>query len=270
MLMLMGFPLLKYENLSAPVNMNLSSLVTAVPVMYQLLVFHEIIPTLCYRLAGDVNKIKTAVIIGSLFPLLMLLGWNTVSMGLVAPGSALDPLNLLLSQHGLGFWVTSLAFSAVTTTVIGSYLALEHFFWDIFDRRKVQTVLKKDCITKAPTHLSTESVSLSLSQLKLPVHFFVRSLTVLPSLCFALLGPHMFYAAVEFAGAFPVTALWCVAPPLMAIATNYSLRKGNNIKPNQAEHICGTTKSAVLIFISVLPLLFKLQTFVRNILRIRY
>jgi hypothetical protein len=40
---------------------------------------------------------------------------------------------------------------------------------------------------------------------------------IAPALCVSLTSPKAFFAAVEFAGAYPVALLWGLAPPLAAL-----------------------------------------------------
>jgi putative effector of murein hydrolase len=55
---------------------------------------------------------------------------QTVALGLVPPGTALDPVDALLRRSGVGKLVTGLALCAISTTVVGSYLALSQFVQD--------------------------------------------------------------------------------------------------------------------------------------------
>lgn len=54
----------------------------AVPVMVLTLGFHVITPLICSVLGGRANKVRQAILLGGAVPLLMVLAWNTVVLGL--------------------------------------------------------------------------------------------------------------------------------------------------------------------------------------------
>ena len=157
----------------------------AIPIFLQLLVYTEVVPVICHRLKGDRSKIRRAIAIGSMVPLLMCICWTYVALGLVplnVLGGGLglpvvDPVGVML-MHGssihagkvivvawnlkperpifnpypnlkrsitlpipsqpsfqgsplLARLVLTLAFSAISTTIIGGYLATSQFYLDI-------------------------------------------------------------------------------------------------------------------------------------------
>lgn len=104
----------------------------------------------------------------------------------------MDPVDMLLASNSLSLrsTVIGLAFSAVVTTIIGSLLALGSLFGDLLGVRA----------TSGQGGGKT---------------WLARGLTVIPPLMLAMSGPRIYYAATEFAGAYPVTILWGVMPPLM-------------------------------------------------------
>ncbi|CAM9158142.1 unnamed protein product, partial [Phaeothamnion confervicola] len=180
-------------------------LAAATPVLLQLLVYSEIVPTVSSRLGGDVVKIRTALTLGSIVPLAMCIGWNAIALGLVGPaalaaaggGAGGDPLDVLLTSAAVGSYVRVLALCAVSTTIIGSDLALGLFMDDIFGSGR------------------------GGSGIGGTRRWVARALTVLPSLAIATSDPNMFYRATSFAGSYPVTVLWCLAPPAMLWAARY-------------------------------------------------
>jgi hypothetical protein len=111
--------------------------------------------------------------------LLQQLQLQTVALGLVPPGTALDPVDALLRRSGVGKLVTGLALCAISTTVVGSYLALSQFVQDAL--RSVQSGGKKG-------ESSSESITRPIAEPQAdpkgasPV---VVALTVLPSLLLA-------------------------------------------------------------------------------------
>mmetsp|Transcript_18351 Transcript_18351/g.24219 ORF Transcript_18351/g.24219 Transcript_18351/m.24219 type:complete len:516 (-) Transcript_18351:284-1831(-) len=210
----------------------------AFPVLLQLLKFHEVIPIVCNRLAGDTKKVRKSFVLGSLVPLTMMLGWNMVACGLVTPGSsAVDPLKILLQSSSVGSIVSVLAFTAILTTTIAGYLSLEQFFRDMFLGPKVETLsVNEEAATPDESGgSSTESSSPQFARAfqKFRAYLFdenqaklsICACTVLPSLLIAMIGPGAFYAAVEFAGAYPGTILFCLAPPAIRIMNISQIKK---------------------------------------------
>lgn len=52
---------------------------------------------LCAYLGGDLTRIRTSILIGSVFPLLALLVWDAVALGLSATADqVVDPVELLM------------------------------------------------------------------------------------------------------------------------------------------------------------------------------
>jgi tyrosine-specific transport protein len=77
--------------------------------MFLALVYHDLIPVLCSYLGGDLQKVRKAIVLGSLAPLLMFSLWDLVALGLIPidtltqNGVAIDPLALLLATGGMCF-----------------------------------------------------------------------------------------------------------------------------------------------------------------------
>ena len=129
----------------------------AIPIFLQLLVYSEIIPLICTRLKSE-QEVRKAIVLGSAVPLIMCLVWTFIALGLVPydhfsitkATHIFDPVNVLLQQGGVGSssgtWlvgqtslpkvivsqsVTLLAFSAISTTLIGGLLSTSQFFEDV-------------------------------------------------------------------------------------------------------------------------------------------
>ena len=168
-----------------------SSISWAIPVFLQLLVYTETIPLVVSRLNGDEKKVTNAIVLGSMIPLLMCIVWTMVAIGLVPVTKTLsiDPVDILLknsSSTRIKNSILLLTLSAIMTTVIGSCLTISQFLDDLFKDKKI------------------------LSKL----------LSIIPATMIATLGSKsLYYAATHFAGAFPVTILWGLFPPLAYLKT---------------------------------------------------
>lgn len=101
---------------------GLSSVLPAIPVTVLTLGFHVITPFVC-KIAGDtISEVRQAILIGGAVPLLMVLSWNLIVLGLAGtnPPTSGEPISLLLSVHSSALSaVQGFAFSALATSLIG-------------------------------------------------------------------------------------------------------------------------------------------------------
>jgi hypothetical protein len=159
--------------------------------------------------------------------------WTAISLGLVPfqPNLMVDPINVLLesSTPGLSNSLLVFALSAMSTTIIGSFLACRQFFQDI----------------------------LSPYRKKFPKNWLIRSapeaLTMIPPTAVAALGsPSLYYLATNFAGAFPVTFLWGLLPPLAYLALQKKNIIRNSSKLQTTTNMALVATSALMLSLNVL------------------
>ena len=238
----------------------------AVPVMLQLLVYGEILPSVCALLQYNVGRIRVAILLGSFIPLVVEVGWAALGISLVEAGSmATDPVDVLLAASPVKAQLLVLAASAISTTVIGSYLALHSVFGDILaslrasPTRALSADNSRAQTTAVPLATSTASTAVPLT-----MKLLETALIALPPLaiacrwvCFLCTGlcmlrvrpyareiafgpgikpthhpdrprsPALFLGAIDFAGSYPVALLWGVAPPLLALRMRRRRRAGD-------------------------------------------
>jgi tyrosine-specific transport protein len=208
-----------------PFNLE-SSISWAIPVFLQLLVYTETIPLVVSRLNGNEKKVKKAIVIGSFIPLLMCIVWTMIAIGLVPAELAMtntltiDPVDILLKNSPskrIKSSILLLTLSAIMTTIIGSCLTISQFLDDLFKDKKI------------------------LSKL----------LSIMPATLIAACGTKdLYYAATHFAGAFPVTLLWGLFPPLAYLKTMSDKRKKSPLIQSIGQY--------VLIFLSITMLAINL------------
>jgi tyrosine-specific transport protein len=194
----------------------------AVPVLLQLLVYSETLPMICDRLK-EPSKARAAVLYGSAVPMLMCVIWSFVALGfapvVTSVGNALvDPVEVLLqsSSRWLSTSIRVLSLSAIATTIIGSLLALTQFFDDL-------TLSRNMVPGKLPKVLN-------------------KFISIMPATLIAAFGSKSLYlSCTQFAGAFPVTALWCLLPSLVC------LRLGS---PHRVKHAFMIAVSTVVMSVS--------------------
>lgn len=179
-----------------------------VPTLLQLLVFLEVVPTVCELCRRERPRVRRALLVGSLGLLGVQLGWSGLGLGLVpfVAGDLADPLEALRSGGGaIGPVIGALGGCAVATTVIGTNLALHGFFADRKGGPRDRPEQEGKAGEGADAGKSLGAAARFAAAVSVP-------------LAIACAGEaSAFLAATDFAGAYPVALLWGVAPPLMAL-----------------------------------------------------
>ncbi|KGN47817.1 uncharacterized protein LOC101208104 [Cucumis sativus] len=188
---------------------------TTIPVIIFALVYHDVIPVLCAYLEGDLPRLRVSVLLGSIIPLLALLVWDAIALGLLGQADqVIDPVELLLSVKwsGISYMVEWFSLLAVGTSMLGTLLSFSSFFKEqlsnIFSDLSTREALKeppKFCLMK---HW-WEMHKLGLTALAIAVG---------PSLLVSTTNPDSFSAATDIAGGYCMTMLYGVLPPAMAWA----------------------------------------------------
>ncbi|XP_050938523.1 uncharacterized protein LOC103496418 isoform X2 [Cucumis melo] len=169
---------------------------TTIPVIIFALVYHDVIPVLCAYLEGDLPRLRVSVLLGSIIPLLALLVWDEIALGLLAQADQLiDPVELLLSVKwsGISYMVEWFSLLAVGTSMLGTLLSFSAFFKEqlsnIFSDLSTREALKeppKFCLMKN----WWEMHKLGLTALAIAVG---------PSLLVSTTNPDSFSAATDIA-----------------------------------------------------------------------
>lgn len=196
-----------YSALVALENQHPEFVVDAFPICFLSLVYHNVVPTVVVQLEGDRKKITTSMIAGTVIPLLMFLAWNAVILGNVLGNiggglvEGVDPIALLQKEgiggQSLGTLVSVFSELAVTTSLIGFIYGLLNGLTDL-----------ADLPIKGPQFEKWK-----------PVLF---TGVLLPPLVLSLGNPDIFYSALDSAGAFGVSTLFLVLPPIMIWKYRYS------------------------------------------------
>jgi len=194
-----------FSALVAPVNQHPELVVDAFPICFLSLVYQNVVPTVVTQLEGDREKITKSLVIGTSVPLIMFLAWNAVILGNIvnfpdALQTGLDPISFLRSEgvggETLSQFVSVFSELAVTTSLIG-------FIYGMLDAL-------------------TDAFQLPVTGPKFnrwkPLLF---AGALLPPFLFSLGNPDIFYEALEYGGAFGVSTLFLVLPPIMAWQQRY-------------------------------------------------
>jgi len=201
-----GLPMADWSNLGnlSSISNNWSSVLPAIPTFLQLLVYGEIIPSVCEILNYDTTRIHIAIFLGSFLTLSLQVGWSALGLSLVSRTSTgIDPVNILLANQGspVRLPLYALAFTAILTTILGSYLALLSTVTDFLSPQKSGT-------SNEITHTYSNS----------PMHRLkVASLITIPAIGISCTSPSIFLRAIDFAGSYPVLILWGMMPSAISI-----------------------------------------------------
>ena len=120
-----------------------------------------------------------------------------------------DPVDILLTTgSSIQPRLVTLALSAIGTTILGSFLALQSAYDDWM------TMLRSSPTTTTINTTTTNTGNSSL--LSILKQSWVRTACVsVPPLLIAWISPQVFLRAIDFAGSYPILLLYGVLPPLM-------------------------------------------------------
>lgn len=196
-----------FHSLIEPSNQHPENVVNALPIIFLSLVYHNVVPTVVNQLEGDRSKITKAILFGTSVPTLMFVAWNAVVLGNVgaeaAASGVVDPVALLQSSGGnpiLGNLVTVFSSLALVTSLIGFVYGLIDGWTDVFNLP-----------TEGPTY----------EKWKAPLF----GLVFLPPLALSLTDPDIFFTALDYGGAFGVSTLFLILPPIMVWQQRYGDEK---------------------------------------------
>lgn len=178
------------------VHMDFSALVVAIPVIVTAFGYHVIIPSLVNYMQRDAKKLRLAILIGSLIPIIVYLLWQILILGtvpipllahaFVEGEPAVHPLTLVLKNPSINLAAKLFSFFAIITSFIGVSLSLSDFLIDGFRIKRTWEG-----------------------------RLFAVGLTFIPPIAFIFVYQRGFYLALEYAGAF-VGILLIFLPAAMA------------------------------------------------------
>ncbi|XP_073032326.1 uncharacterized protein [Primulina eburnea] len=185
------------------------------PVMIFALVYHDLAPVLCAYLEGDLIRIRASILLGSIIPLLALLVWNAIALGLSNQSDQVaDPVELLRRWSGVSLMVDAFSLLAVGTSLIGTLLSFSEFF-----KEQLNNLNLHSPSVQIPEK-SDSFFFISNWWKRNRTNFTATVLIIAPSLVASTIVPDAFSAATDFAGGYCMTMLYGVLPPWMALAMN--------------------------------------------------
>ena len=155
------------------------------------------------------HQARMAVVVGSAIPLGLSLIWAAIASSLVSPSAVaagVDPLFALLARGpAIAAPVGLLAVGAIGTTLLSSFMATAHYASDL--------------------------VCTWLGYCSLRAMWVCRVAIVLGPCLLACAGPSLYLPLLAFAGAFPTTLLYLLAPPLAALALRQGAHDQRSLLP---------------------------------------
>lgn len=184
---------------------DISMALLATPVVFTSFGFQGIVPTLTNYLGRDPNRVKKAIVAGSLIPLFTYIIWEGLILGVIHPTgleearaigqSAVYPLRGVVEFPWLYLVGEFFAFFAIVTSFLGVTLGLLDFLADGLKVKKT----------------TQGRMMLSL-------------LIFGPPLVFAMINPCIFLNALQYAGGLGCALLLGLLPILMAWRGRYKLK----------------------------------------------
>ena len=215
---------------NSPLLSALGPIAKAIPIMLQLLVYGEILPNVCHMLNYDAKRIRISILWGSFIPLVLLTGWAALGVALVpasAAATTVDPVKILLQGGGaVPRRLLVLSVSAIGTTILGSFLALESAYRDVI--AMATSWWRQKRVNRTSVTCNNDS---ALSRRFWQQSWVSAMCITLPPMLISTISPSVFLQAIDFAGSYPILLLYGVIPSLMARRS--STRKNNKKHPKK-------------------------------------
>jgi len=197
-----GFPHISQEQI---LHKNWNALFGTIPILFICFGYQNLIPTLVYYTKKNVKMLRRAIFIGNLIPFLIYSLWDFVILGILPKMDAAalqqiadrgDLVTGLLQKASESpsvlFFAGAFSFFTILTTFMASTLAFVDFF--------------KDGLKRFP---------------KMQYEPFIYALVLIPPTICTFLSPHLFLAALGFAGGFIDAVLFGILPVLIVWVGRY-------------------------------------------------
>lgn len=203
LLVIFLFPLVSSVKLAAGNIHNITS-ATAITVTITSFGYAAIVPSLRIYFAGDIKKLKKAILIGSLIPLLCYIAWDAAIMGIIP----LDGLmTILKSERSTSDLVNALSAAVATNSIT--------FLAQLFTSICVLTSFLG--VSLCLTDFWADGLQL---EKKGGSNLLITAVTFLPPLIVVLFFPGVFVTALQYAGIYCIVLL-ILLPAWMAWVGRY-------------------------------------------------
>ncbi|PIA48726.1 hypothetical protein AQUCO_01400945v1 [Aquilegia coerulea] len=230
-----------------------SAILPAIPITVLTLGFHVITPFVCKIVGKNAFDARKAILLGGAIPLIMVLSWNLVVLGLAQSTTAShqNPISLLLSVNASALpAVQGFAFAALATSLIGYAVSFPKQLLDTLELIWTETGLnqRKSSLLISTSNHSSGSVGFAIfsarnclgipgqisfsgssynSRTEAPkvqsgvsssstINVFVMAVVLGAPVLIASFFPATFSKALDFAGVYANCFLFGILPPAMA------------------------------------------------------
>ncbi|KAF5179252.1 tyrosine-specific transport protein-like [Thalictrum thalictroides] len=261
-----------------------SAILPSIPITVLTLGFHVITPFVCKIAGKNVFHARKAILLGGAIPLIMVLSWNLVVLGLaqVTTASHQNPISLLLSVSASALpAVQGFAFAALATSLIGYVVSFPKQLLDTleliwretgFNQLKSSSLISsgnhssgsvgfaifwtRNCSgipgqisfsgSRCNSHKGTHTVQSGVSSTSINVS--VMAVVLGAPVLIALFFPAAFSKALDFAGIYANCFLFGILPPAMAWI-HRSKRKFRSEAAEDVNLLPGGNIALLLLFI---------------------
>lgn len=186
-------PFISFENLAVGDFKQMTSAI-AVTVTITSFGYATIVPSLRIYFAGNIKKLKIAIFVGSLIPLICYIFWDAAIMGVIPLEGAQSLTAILKSKNS-----TSELVSTLNTVAPGGMVT---FFVKLFTSFCVVTSFLG--VALCLTDFMADGLQV---EKKGVTNLFIHALVFLPPLLIVLFFPNMFIRALQYAGIYSVILL---------------------------------------------------------------
>uniref|UniRef100_A0ACD5TW42 Uncharacterized protein n=1 Tax=Avena sativa TaxID=4498 RepID=A0ACD5TW42_AVESA len=204
--------------LGLPANTHWEQVPATLPVIIFTLVYHDIAPVICAYLEGDLARIRLSILVGSLVPLLSLLVWDDIALGLSTTDlHGFNILDMLKTEWGYTV-VETFSLLAVGTSLIGTLLGASQFFVEQMTNLAAASPDEETITGDVSVEDGSRSSRLGWKTLleRNRLGYVATGVVVVPTMLIAAAVPDSFSIATDIAGGYCMTILYGVLPPLMA------------------------------------------------------
>ncbi|MBV9575716.1 MAG: tryptophan/tyrosine permease [Gammaproteobacteria bacterium] len=221
LLIILLVPVITSVNLQAGDFNNITS-ATAITVTITSFGYAAIVPSLRIYFAGDVHKLKKAIILGSLVPLLCYIAWDAVIMGVIP----------LQGTHGLGVLLHSDNSTSDLVNTLNTYTTKSSITFCVKLFTSICVLTSFLGVSLCLTDFLADGLQL---ERKGKNNLFIHLMTFIPPLVIVLFYPKAFIQALEYAGIYCVILLILI-PAWMAWRGRYhkQLAKGFKVAGGKA------------------------------------
>ena len=208
---------------------------STIPIIFLTLAYHDLIPVMCAFLQGDMKQIRRAILIGSSIPLAMFLLWNTVALAMAGGDITADPLSIISEDLGGSASVLLSLFgvSAIGTSFIGVSLGMSEYLMPFMenalsglDEPEEEARLTRALYEAMNTYEDEKPSGLPSVSRVLTFAAFLSVPLFVAEQC-----PNIFLPVTNFVGAYGMTTLYGVMPPIMAYTMRQERRESRRADP---------------------------------------